>query len=689
MPLKRWIGPGKDDVAPALAAACGCGTLAARILCARGIATPEEARAFLQPGEELHDPFLMADMDKAVAAIEEAMAAGKLIVVYGDYDCDGITSTVLLYRYLEERGASVAYYIPDREEEGYGLNRDACRTLRENGAGLVITVDNGVTAFEEIAYLGALGVQVVVTDHHQPQPSLPEALAVVNPHRADCPYPFKELAGVGVAFKLVCALEGDSEGSDTLARWADLVCIGTIADIVSLTGENRTIASAGLQKLQESENPGLLALLAAAGLAGRPLAAQSVSFGLAPRLNAASRMGCCEKSVDLMLCDDPAEAARLAAEIDQANSRRKEIENRILADIGVQLSGCPALLEDRLLLLWGEGWHRGVIGIAAAKLVERYGKPVLLFGIEKGSAQGSARSIPGFSIIEALRASAPLMEKLGGHPLAAGMTLPAERLPELRRQLNDWAKAHHPVMPQPLLRLDAALAPGELELRQIEELLRLEPFGAGNEPPVLLLPAVKLTGIESIGNGKHLRIRFLFGGKNYAAVWFGMTPERLPYRTGDPVDLAASLSLDEYAGQKRLSIQIRDARPCRFDQEAYFSDLTRCMRLRRGEELESAEAEAMIPQREQIATLYRAIRAGEALPDETEYFFLRFGGKGFGFAQAEVALCALREAGLIGNQEGCLRVIPAAGKADLEKTEAIRVLRARAEGQAAPLSGKE
>ncbi|MCI8442930.1 MAG: single-stranded-DNA-specific exonuclease RecJ [Provencibacterium sp.] len=691
MPLKRWVGPQIAGDAAALAAACGCGELTARILCARGITAAEKAKSFLQPGEELHDPFMMADMDKAVFAIEQAMDAGRLIVIYGDYDCDGITSTVLLYRYLEERGAQVAYYIPDREEEGYGLNREACHTLYENGAGLVITVDNGVTAFEEIAYLKQLGIPAVVTDHHQPQEMLPDALAVINPHREGCPYPFKELSGVGVTFKLVCALEGDSEGGDTLARWADLVCIGTIADVVSLTGENRAIAAAGLRMLSESENPGILALLAAAGLSGKPLQAQSVSFGLAPRLNAASRMGCCEKSVNLMLCDDPAEAARLAAEIDGANTRRKALENEILAAIRMQLAENPALLQDRVLLLWGEGWHRGVIGIAAARLVERYGKPVLLFGTEGGKAQGSARSIPGFSIIEALRSAGELMEKLGGHPMAAGMTLREELLPELRRRLNAFAQERYPDMPVPCLRLDAVLSPQELDIRQIGELERLEPFGADNEPPILLLPSVRLTGIEAIGGGKHLRIRFLFGGRSYAAVWFNRTPVHFPYAAGELLDLAANIALEEYAGQQRLSIKVRDARPHAFEQEAYFSDLSCCLRLQRGEKLSPGEAWRMIPQREQLAQLYRAIRSGGPLPDEAEEVFLHFYGSGFGFAQTQAALSALSEAGLVGSREGLLQVLPAQGKADLEKTRAIGILRrlAKEERCLAQPSGKE
>lgn len=689
MPLKRWIGPKTEGDAALLAAACGCGALTARILCARGITTPEGARAFLQPTEGLHDPFMMADMDRAVAAIEEAMAAGQLIVIYGDYDCDGITSTVLLYRYLEERGAQVAYYIPDREEEGYGLNREACHTLYENGAGLVITVDNGITAFEEIAYLKKLGIPAVVTDHHQPQESLPEALALINPHRAGCPYPFKNLAGVGVAFKLVCALEGDAEGIETLERWADLVCIGTIADVVSLTGENRVIAAAGLHKLSQSENPGILALLAAAGLTDRPLQAQSVSFGLAPRLNAASRMGCCEKSVNLMLCDDPAEAVRLAAEIDGANTRRRTLENEILAAIQEQLEKDPGLLESRVLLLWGEGWHRGVIGIVAAKLVERYGKPVILFGVEKGKAQGSARSIEGFSIIEALRSAGELMEKLGGHPMAAGMTLPESRLPELRRRLNAFAGEHYPDMPVPGLWVDAVLSPEELDSRQIGELEKLEPFGTDNEPPVLLLPGVKLTGIEAIGNGKHLRVRFLFGGKGCAAVWFNRTPARFPYPAGALLDLAANLSLEEYAGQKRLSIKIRDARPCAFDQQTYFCDLSRCRRLRQGEPLSAGEAQQMLPQREQLAMLYRAIRAGGPLPDEPEAVFLHFYGSGLGFAQTSAALSAFTEAGLVGSRNGLLQVLPTSGKADLEKTQAIRTLRMIVEEERRPASRPE
>ncbi len=457
MPLKRWIWPGETKQADELAAA-GIQPLTARVLASRGIGSPNEARRFLSTEGELHDPFLMKGMEQAVALIEGALQEGKLIVIYGDYDCDGITSTVLLYRYLEEQGANVGYYIPDREDEGYGLNMEACETLHQNGAELVITVDNGISAAAEIDRLHELGIKVVVTDHHQPPEILPAADALIDPHCEDSGYPFRELCGVGVAFKLVCALEGDIEGVDTLARYADLAAIGTIADVVPLCGENRIIARAGLQKMEESENPGICALLAAAGLAEKALGAESVSFGLAPRLNAASRMGNCDDSVALMLCDDPQQAAVLAERVDAANRERKQLEGAIMADIARQVEEDPSLLRYRVLVLAGEGWHHGIVGIAASRMVERYGKPCLLIGTQGEEARGSARSVPGFSVIDAITRCKDCLIKFGGHPLAAGFSLKTSDVGRLRAALERAAAGMAPDMPIPQLPLDAGAA---------------------------------------------------------------------------------------------------------------------------------------------------------------------------------------------------------------------------------------
>lgn len=681
MPLKRWIWPGETKQADELAAA-GIQPLTARVLASRGIGSPNEARRFLSTEGELHDPFLMKGMEQAVALIEGALQEGKLIVIYGDYDCDGITSTVLLYRYLEEQGANVGYYIPDREEEGYGLNMEACETLHQNGAELVITVDNGISAAAEIDRLHELGIKVVVTDHHQPPEILPAADALIDPHCEDSGYPFRELCGVGVAFKLVCALEGDIEGVDTLARYADLAAIGTIADVVPLCGENRIIARAGLQKMEESENPGICALLAAAGLAEKALGAESVSFGLAPRLNAASRMGNCDDSVALMLCDDPQQAAVLAERVDAANRERKQLEGAIMADIARQVEEDPSLLRYRVLVLAGEGWHHGIVGIAASRMVERYGKPCLLIGTQGEEARGSARSVPGFSVIDAITRCKDCLIKFGGHPLAAGFSLKTSDVGRLRAALERAAAGMAPDMPIPQLPLDAALHPRELDIATIEQLSALEPFGAGNELPLFLLPGARIEEINAIGEGKHLKLRLRFGERSHYAVYFGMTVGRFPYRVGEAVDVAANLSVSEYLGQKRLSIKIRDLRPQGFDQEEYFADYCCCERLSRGEELTPEQAGRITPVREELALVYRAVQKRSGLPADGDQFYLSCCRGRLGCGKTRVALDVLLEAGLIASRDGQLQILPAEGKKDLMSTKILSRLHSVLSGNA-------
>lgn len=675
--MKYWELPEvSSEQAQALSHESGLSPLLCKVLLSRGMGNPQEAAAFLGEGWSLHDPFLMRDMEKAVSLIEEAMAEGELIVIYGDYDCDGITSTVLLYRYLEERGARVAYYIPDREDEGYGLNLEACDALKNSGAGLVVTVDNGISASAEVDYLRKLGVTVVVTDHHQPHGELPAADAVLNPHREDCGYPFPDLAGVGVAFKLVCALEGDCEGVETLARYGDLVATGTVADVVPLKGENRIIVREGLRCLEETENPGLRALLEQAGIQEKPYTASSVAFGLAPRLNAASRMGSCEKSVDLMLCDDEAEAKRLAGEVDAANRERKSLEGGIMEDITRQIAEDPSLLKDRVLVLSGEGWHRGVIGIVASRVVERYGRPCLLVSTVGEEARASGRSVPGFSIIEAIHACAPLLQKYGGHTLAAGLSLRSADVPSLRRELNRWAAEHFAQMPVLALHLDAVLTAGELDILKLEELSRLEPFGAENGVPLFLLAGARIEEITSVGEGKHLRMKFSLGGRSLFAVYFGMTTGSFPYRAGELVDLAAQVEVSSYGGQKRISIKIKDIHPAGFNQERYFWDVQLCQRIEREEPISGEQAAEMVPSRDQVAWVYRTIRRERALPFDVEYLYLSQCREKLSFAQTQVALQVLLEAGLIGIQEGSLGILPAEQKVNLEETRLLCRLRA-------------
>ena len=404
--------------------ASGLTGLAAKVLAARGVGSMAEASEQLGARDALFDPFLLRDMDKAVERILAAIRNGERIVVYGDYDCDGVTSTALLTSYLEAVGADVLFYIPDREQEGYGLNNEALDFLREvRGAELIITVDNGVSAHAEIAHAREIGLDVVVTDHHQPRETLPEAVAVVDPHRPDCPSPFKGLAGVGVAFKLVCALDGD-DGSELIEQYGDLTALGTVGDVMPLTHDNRTFVRHGLGQLADSIRPGIRALIRAAGLEGRALTATNVAFGLVPRLNAAGRMGDVYDALELLLTESETTAAEKAETLCGYNDQRKEIEGQILSEVAARIQQDPSLVRQRAILIDGAGWHHGVIGILCSKLVEKYGRPAFLISTDEKEGRSSGRSIDGVSVIEAVAACGDLLSHYGGHAAAAGFTVP-------------------------------------------------------------------------------------------------------------------------------------------------------------------------------------------------------------------------------------------------------------------------
>ena len=671
--MARW----DRQKAREMAAATGQPLLLCDLLAARGIDTPEGCRAFFADAA-LSSPFLLKDMDKAVERVRRALDKGEKIAVYGDYDCDGITSTVLMYSYLESAGGDVTYYIPDRETEGYGLNKESVKLIADHHIDLILTVDNGISALEEIAYANSLGVDVVVTDHHQPREELPPAVAVVDPHRKDCPSPCKSLAGVGVAFKLICALEGDDSGEEMLEAYGELVALGTLADVVELRGENRTIVRRGLRQLAEPENLGLAALLEVSGVGSRPITAESVSFGLAPRINACGRLGRVDDGVELLLCEDEERAMELARSIDQLNSRRKELEAQIVEDIRRLLEQDPGLLHQRVLVIAGKGWHHGVVGIAAARLTERFGKPCILFSVDKGEARGSARSVEGFSIIQAISACAPLLTRYGGHPAAAGVTLPEDRLGEFVRRINQFAAGQFAEMPVGILHLDRELDPREATVETARQLAALEPFGEGNEFPCFLLRQMTLSAIFPMGEGKHLRLRFQREDQVVTAVYFGMSPQRFPFQPGDRLDLAVELTVNEYRGETRVSIRIRDLRPCGVDQEQVRREKQEYERFLRGETfLHQSPAQAR-PTREEAALVYRFLRRSGGYPYGPDMLYTRVAETGLGYLHLRLILQMLRELGLTQEETvpggTAIRTVDRQDKVDLFSAPAIRRL---------------
>ena len=603
--MKKWELRRRDkDRSEILQSEFNISKITADILAARGIVEKEKVEKFISGESAFSDAMLMKDMDKAVARIEKAVENGEKICVYGDYDCDGITATVLLYSYFEDSGVDVCYYIPDREKEGYGLNARAISAIKKFGVNLIITVDNGISAYDEVKYSNELGIDVIITDHHKPKGRLPEAVAVIDSHREDGDGTLRELAGVGVVFKLVSALEGD-DGSETLERYGDIAVIGTVADIVPLTGENRIIVKKGIEILKNSEKPGIRALIKVAGLSDKNITSESIGFGIGPRINSASRMDDPKKAVNLLLSEDYDEALTLAEELDRLNAQRKEEEKKIMDSVEKKICEDRSLLDKRVVVISGENWHNGVIGIAAAKILEKYGKPCVLISINGDEARGSARSLEGFSMIDAIAESSELLTRFGGHAGAAGMTLPSDSVEEFDEKLQKTAREKYETMPVYTLKIDRILTIPEITVREIERFGILEPFGCGNESPIFAIRKLAIEGIYPIGDNKHIRIKFSRDGMSLVAVYFGVTPSDFAYSVGETVDIAVDCGINEYNGEKKPNIKIIDIRLSDFRQESLFCGKAAYDAYARGEGLD----EENMPTRDDFISVYRYLKA--------------------------------------------------------------------------------
>lgn len=676
MGRKKWcVASVNKQQANELALRLDIDPFVALLLISRGITTEQQALEFLADSAELHDPFELKDMDKAVERINSAIDNGEKIAIYGDYDADGVTATALLYTYLGLLGADVICYIPDRNTEGYGLNLTAVKHLCDNGVKLIVTVDNGVSALKEAEYAYSLGMELVITDHHKPPEILPRAYAVVNPHRTDCRSRFKDLAGVGVAFKLACALSG-GEYEDVLDCYADLVAVGTIGDVVPLVGENRTIVRLGLEKINGADNIGLAALKNIC-LNNKPVNAVSAAFSLVPRINAMGRVSDAMTALRLLTCDSPEEAERLACQVGEANASRQQLEQMILSDVEKQIRENPSVLNDRVLVFDCDGWHGGVIGIAAARFVERYSKPCIVIAREGESAKGSARSIEGFSIFDAIGSCKHLLTHFGGHPLAAGFSLASCDIEKLRKGVNDYAKLVE--MPFLTLNIDCKLRPEFISADILPIIDTLEPFGAGNPQPTFGLFSMRLTAITPIGGGKHLRLSLSRGDTSLTALKFSVTAEEFPYVVGDKLDLAVRLEKNEYMGQISVSIYIKEIRLSGTDDEKYLKSLRLYEKVRRGDRLTGKEALFCLPDRKFAADVFRLVRENTVKTPDWDVFCYRLGVDGSLVCRVLICLDAFEQLGLIQKHEGGYSVTDQKEKVNLESAPVLMYLRSAAE----------
>ena len=583
--------------------------LVSSVLASRGVTCPEQATEFLtQETTLVHSPFLMKDMDKAVARIDRALSDGERIAIFGDYDVDGITATCIMVDYLKGRGADVVHYIPRRIEDGYGLSCEAIEGLRRGGATLLVTVDCGITGVEEVAYAQSIGMDVVVTDHHECKEALPEASAVVDPRRTDCEYPFKHLAGCGVALKLVLALGGPDREEALFSRYCTLAAIGTVADVMQMTGENRTIVSRGLASLDRSDFIGLHALLKEAGLAGREISSVQIGFVLAPRINAAGRMGAADMAADLLLCQDAAQAEELAKSLCALNRERQSVEQTIYSQAEAMIEELP---EDqrRALVLASETWHQGVVGIVASRLSEKYSRPSFMIHLNGSVGKGSCRSWGGFNLFAALESCSDLLLGFGGHELAAGFTIDEANIPAFRARMNQYAAEYWVgKAPESALEVDVELRqPGRVTLQEVEALAALEPYGSGNARPLFCLMGATLLRTQNVGQNRHLKLRLGKGNAQFDGIFFSTTSAACGCAEGDRVDAAFYLQVNEFRGSRTVQLQMVDIRPSLSASSREQECLTLVEQCAAGEPVSARNAHRMLPSREQYAAVWRSL----------------------------------------------------------------------------------
>ncbi len=590
-----------------------CGRLLAALLVHRGYDV-DSCGELLDETLIFDDPYELKDMDKAVERINQALDNYEHIVVYGDYDCDGVTASVLLYTYLSTLGADVEIRLPHRQKDGYGLHEAAVKEMAENGVNLIITVDNGISAIEEAKLIGELEMDLIITDHHIPGEQLPPAIAVVNPHRKDCESRFKDLAGVGVALKVVAALE-DGDHVAALESFASIAAVGTIGDIMPMRDENRSIVRFGLQMLAHNDMAGLSALLHAAGVREDRVSTRDIAFGVVPRINAAGRIDDAMHAVELLLCEDPQEAEHLAERLTEANTARQQLEHNITDAISLSFAKDPQHTWQRVLVAYGENWHAGVIGICAARLVEQYGKPAFVISIDpaSGVCHGSARGFGSFSIYEALHETADYMEAYGGHEGAGGFSLKIENLSKWEQALYAYCAEKFDLMPPFELQADMVVTPRMLTCDAVEELSRLEPYGSKptgekNKAPVFVLKNCEIKQIYPLSGGKHLRLSVETSNEMAQILMFGTSMQSFPYTVGDVLDFVVSASVSTYQNQKQLSLKAEDYRSSYIKQDKFFAAKSYYEKLRRKEKIEDHRILLrMGPTRDEIAVVYRAL----------------------------------------------------------------------------------
>lgn len=546
-----------NNVIEELASKNNLSLLLARVLANRGIDTDEKIKKFLCPSlDDLYDPYMLNDMDVAVKRINKAIEQKEKITVYGDYDVDGITSITILKRFLDEQGMNVDYYLPNRLEEGYGLNNNALQKIKDRGTTLLITVDCGISAYDEIEFAKSLGIDVIVTDHHECPAVLPNTFAIIDPKRPDSTYPFNSLAGVGVTFKLIHALSISMNlSSESYLKYLDIVCLGTVADIVPLIEENRVIVKYGLEYVKNTKNIGLKALINISGYS--EIDSSAISFGLAPRINACGRMGEADIALEMLLTSDEKLAADIANKLQEKNKERQEVEKRIMVDAVAKIEELK-MYNDNAIVVGSENWYHGVIGIVASKITELYYKPSILVCFDGDVGKGSGRSIDGFDLHEALNSASEHLQKYGGHEMAIGLSVEKSKFNDFRNSIIKYANEKITEEFLPVIKIDAEINTKEVSGKTIQDLKLLEPYGENNMPPVFMYKNIKVDSVRTLSNGKHLKLNIKDGNIVFDAIAFNMGDKKDSIKMGDKVDILFHLEVNRFNGRETIQLNVKD-----------------------------------------------------------------------------------------------------------------------------------
>jgi len=653
---------------------CGYPPLSAMVLAARGMNSPGKAHDYLDCNALLPDPFLMTDMALAAGRVGLAMARGEKIAVFGDYDVDGITATCLLTDFLRKQGANVISYIPSRLEEGYGLNPIAIHQLSAEGVNLIVSVDCGITALDEARLCRDLGIDLVITDHHECKEQLPEAIAVVDPHRPDGGYPHMNLSGVGVAFKLAAALCGSQE--EVLAEYADMVCLGTVADVMLLQGENRVFVSRGLESLRNTCRPGLAALMKECGCAPESVSASTIGYNLAPRINAAGRMGQIRLALDLLMTQDPEEASLLAKKLCELNRQRQAVESDIYAQA---VSMLPTGQAPEAIVLADDTWHQGVVGIVASRMAEEFCCPAFLICLDGEHGKASSRSYGGFNLFSSLTSLSGLLESYGGHELAAGFTISRQNIQAFRREICQLAANYYASSgPRTALDVDCVIPPELMTVRNVEALSTLEPCGNGCPKPVFAMENMVVDRINMVGNGRHMRLRLRGGYTVLGAIYFSATPETASIQQGDLVDVAFNAQINEFRGERSVQMNILDIRPsCSAECSP---ELHGHGQLRTGGTITAVDE--LLPDRATLGDVWRYLAACGACIQENPFCLcrkiVRRSGKPLSLGKLMTCLDIFSDVGLIRlhrfHKYIRIELVPNTGKADLNQSKTMQIL---------------